>query len=107
MTQTQTEAEVLERIRTAVLEVTPASAIYLFGSLAEGRARPDSDYDVLIVTDDPRRPFEIRGDIRSRLSDHYVPMDLLLVTNEAFEWQRLCVNTIPFVAVRRGVRLDG
>lgn len=27
-------------------------AVYLFGSRAEGRARPDSDYDLLVVFDD-------------------------------------------------------
>ncbi|AWR86584.1 nucleotidyltransferase domain-containing protein [Meiothermus taiwanensis] len=36
---------VLERI----LEVVPAQQIILFGSRASGQARPDSDYDLLVV----------------------------------------------------------
>lgn len=46
---------VLERIIAMVVERVDPQQIILFGSRARGEARPDSDYDLLIVEDE-RRP---------------------------------------------------
>lgn len=41
----------LSKIKEAVLELDPDAEVYLFGSFAKGAARPDSDVDVLIISD--------------------------------------------------------
>jgi uncharacterized protein len=43
------EAEVLSRIKKVVLLHEPSAKIYLYGSRARGDARPDSDWDLLIL----------------------------------------------------------
>ncbi len=53
--------EALQRLHDAAENLVRArpdvAAVYLFGSLAEGRAVPGSDADVLIVLDRASRPF--------------------------------------------------
>lgn len=41
----------LAKIKEAVLELDPQAEVYLFGSFAKGTARPDSDVDILVVSD--------------------------------------------------------
>ncbi|MFZ8809879.1 MAG: nucleotidyltransferase domain-containing protein [Pyrobaculum sp.] len=41
----------LRLIKEVVLRHDPSAKVFLFGSYAEGTARPDSDVDVLIVTE--------------------------------------------------------
>ena len=42
----------LDRLVRRVVEVMEPVQVWLFGSRAEGRARPDSDYDLLVVVPD-------------------------------------------------------
>ena len=46
------EKTALQGVVTRLVEALKAFRIYLFGSRAEGRARPDSDFDLLVVFDD-------------------------------------------------------
>jgi predicted nucleotidyltransferase len=51
-------AEMLERLRKAGGEILPERAhLYLFGSRARGDAKEDSDWDLLLLLDKPRREF--------------------------------------------------
>jgi len=47
------EKDLLIRCRKAVSEIDPLAQVILYGSRARGEARPDSDYDLLILTDGP------------------------------------------------------
>jgi hypothetical protein len=46
------EQEALQAVVQRLVEALQPASIYLFGSRAEGRARPDSDFDLLVVFDD-------------------------------------------------------
>ncbi len=46
------ERAALEAVLNRLAEALEPFRIYLFGSRAEGRARPDSDFDLLVVFDD-------------------------------------------------------
>ncbi len=56
------EAYIIDALR----EYDP-DRIVVFGSRASGDHRPDSDVDILIVKDDPRRPVERMRDVTARL----------------------------------------
>ncbi len=45
-----TDAEFLQAVKRAVLAVDPQAEVWLFGSRARGDARPDSDWDFLVLT---------------------------------------------------------
>lgn len=81
--------------------------IYLFGSQARGEGKPDSDYDLLIVSPHPDKDF------RSRIYD--VVVDILLETGRVIslkifktaEFERLCKMQTPFMqnVLKEGVKL--
>ena len=57
--------EVLEHIENTVRDIMPLDArILLFGSRARGDARPDSDWDILIILNKKKRGLH-RNDVMS------------------------------------------
>jgi predicted nucleotidyltransferase len=59
-------SEMLARIKEAVAGIDPDAEVILYGSQARGSSTPDSDWDVLVLTDlAPLR--EYRKAIRARL----------------------------------------
>ncbi|MGO9769411.1 MAG: nucleotidyltransferase domain-containing protein [Roseiarcus sp.] len=50
------EAEALDEVVRRLVETFDPESVWLFGSRAEGRARPDSDFDLLLVAK-PRGSF--------------------------------------------------
>lgn len=97
-------APVLQRI---VERMSPV-AIWLFGSRAEGRARPDSDYDLLVVVPDgasaadldPVGAYEITRGLG-------VAVDVVPCTRSVFEEEKNEINTLPRAAFLRGRLLYG
>jgi uncharacterized protein len=81
--------------------------IYLFGSRAKGIERPDSDYDLLIVSSLPDKEF------RSKIYD--IAVDILLETGRDVslkifrteEFSRLCKMRTPFTqnVLKEGIRI--
>lgn len=81
--------------------------MYLFGSRARGDEQPDSDYDILLVADQPDRKF------RDRLYD--IVIDILLETSRDIslkirkteEYKRLCRMRTPFMrnVLKEGIRI--
>lgn len=98
-----TLAEIVRRIAS----VEPRARIILFGSRARGDARPDSDYDLVIIApwlDPDRSP---SGHIRRALRGIDAAMDLLVLTPE--DWNRglkLYGSVVQDVA-RQGLVLYG
>jgi uncharacterized protein len=48
-----TDAEFLQAVKRSVCEIDPQAEVWLFGSRARGDARPDSDWDFLVLTEKP------------------------------------------------------
>ena len=46
-------AEIARRVKVTVLSVLPDATVILYGSRARRDARPDSDWDFLVLTDEP------------------------------------------------------
>lgn len=69
--------------------------IVLFGSRAEGRARPDSDIDLLIIMDlpAPKHPIDRIREVQLLLRDarRGIPLDVIISTPQEFE-RRLAIG---------------
>lgn len=64
----------LARIRATIDLIEPDARVILFGSRARGDARPDSDWDLLVLLDGP-----VTESRKRRIRDHLY--DLELATN--------------------------
>ena len=58
--------------------------IILYGSRAQGRATPDSDFDLLVVEADPVVPREESRQLRRVLADLQVPVDVWVMGEQEF-----------------------
>ena len=77
----------LDQIRDAVLSHAHPRRIVLFGSQARGDARPDSDYDLLVIEDGtPEGRFERLVSLRRAMPKIDASIDLILTDEE--EWRR-------------------
>jgi predicted nucleotidyltransferase len=90
---------VLTSITRTIVERFVPERVLLFGSRARDEARHDSDYDLMIVIDDPA------GDRKAAIHEaigreHSV--DVVVVTPERFEWARDDVGTLSYVVEREG-----
>ena len=45
------DSNIAKHVKQAVLEVSPTAQLILFGSRARGDAKPDSDWDFLVLVD--------------------------------------------------------
>lgn len=102
------DRRVAEKIKTKLLEATGGSIqrIVLHGSRATGRARPSSDFDILVVM---RHEVDDCVAESMRLSelfvDHQTPVDIQVFGHLEFEECRPVPATIAYPADRYGVVL--
>ncbi len=102
---------VRERIKQVILEVAEKERvrvlqIILFGSRARGQARPDSDWDILVVVDGALRREEklkLAKEIRLRLRE--IPIDVLVKTKEELKKYENFYGTVTREALKEGVAL--
>lgn len=93
----------LERILKRIVEALQPEAIWLFGSRAEGRARPDSDYDLLVVVGDSSPAAALDAVSAYQLvRGSGLAVDLVPCTKSIFEEEKNVVNTLPRAAFHRG-----
>jgi uncharacterized protein len=98
----------LQRLVRDVVETHHPRAVYLFGSRAEGRATPTSDYDLLVVlpSDAPGEAFDVcrahDSVLRTRVSADIIPTSV-----EVFMACRHNLSTLEGVAYTRGKLIYG
>ncbi|MEW5760382.1 MAG: nucleotidyltransferase domain-containing protein [Candidatus Thermoplasmatota archaeon] len=79
--------------------------IILFGSYAEGCARPESDVDVLVVTKENLSPIERYALVHKLFKDFPFTVQLVLITPEEFEETKDVIGGIAYPAFNYGVVL--
>lgn len=96
----------LERLVRRVVEAMNPLEVWLFGSRAENRARPTSDYDLLVVMPDgtpdaeldPVRAWRLGWDVR-------VTADIIPCTRSEFDEEKNELDSLPRAALLRGQKL--
>jgi len=69
----------LYRLKADIQKIEPSAQLILYGSRARGDAKPDSDWDLLLLTEKPRLSFEERMKIRRPIT--LVELDLAQVVS--------------------------
>ena len=78
------------------------SRMIVFGSQAHGDARADSDIDLLVIEPDvPDRHAEMVR-LSTLLGQRLIPADVVVMSADAFERQRVITNTLAWRAASEG-----
>jgi len=92
----------LERIIEKIVKFINPVKIILFGSRARGDARPDSDYDLLVIYEGAMKPHEVTVGIHRALGISRLAVDLFAMTPEQFEYQARMPTLLANVAKKAG-----
>jgi len=99
---------ILKRIREAVYSNAPQSEIYLYGSRARGRARKQSDWDILILLNTPKVNFELEKQFIDALYDIEIETGEIIspLVYSKLEWEKKHSFTPLYEnIIRDGIRI--
>ncbi len=106
---TRQDRALLDRIRDTLREVEPGAQVILYGSRARGDAKPDSDWDLLILVDgsvDVQRT----AAVQRRLYQLELETDTVLssIVHSKETWASPLYRAMPFHdnVIREGIDLD-
>lgn len=88
--------------------VIPGARVLLFGSHARGEDDPQSDYDILVITEQPvdiRSKFALRTRIRKQLLERGIRCDVLIQSEQEVQTKKGLPGHIVRSALRDGVPL--
>ncbi|MCZ6553653.1 MAG: nucleotidyltransferase domain-containing protein [SAR324 cluster bacterium] len=93
----------IDRIVARLLAAAPpGSKVILFGSHARGDADERSDVDLLVIEPKVTNRLEEMVRLRTVLRPLRIPVDLLVASDEQFEYWRDTPNTVFYLAKREG-----
>lgn len=96
----------LERLVRRVVEAMNPLEVWLFGSRAEDRARPTSDYDLLVVMPDGTPDTELDPVQAWRLGwEVRVTADIIPCTRSEFDEEKNELDSLPRAAMLRGHKI--
>jgi predicted nucleotidyltransferase len=96
-TLTPHDREILGRVSAIIHDMLPTARVLLYGSVARGTHRPDSDYDVAVITPEPL-PSSLRDKIWDAMFDaemvFQVPLSVIFYS--IAEWESPLRQVTPF-----------
>jgi len=97
------EAADLVRVVTTLSHAFAPERIYVFGSQARRSPSPDSDVDLLVVLPGKaKHPHRLAQDAFRRIGPHALPLDLVFMGREEFDWRAEVVTSLPATVLREG-----
>ena len=94
--------EVIDRITERVLQSADPVRVILFGSRARGNASADSDYDLMVVERNVADRVAEMVRLSRRLRSLGVPIDLIVVSADAFEYWKDTPGNVYHEAATEG-----
>lgn len=102
-----TRDEVLLEVTKTIVEAAQPRKVVVFGSQARGAARPDSDFDILVIEDAPFGPGRSKRKEAARLARILapvpIPQDILVYSVAEVERWKGERNHVVARALREGV----
>ena len=104
---TEQERQVALLLKDRILAGTDQTVrqIILYGSRTQGRGRPDSDFDLLVVAADPVAKRDERQRLRACLTDVPYEVDIWVMGEMEFEETKAVIGGLAFPAHKYGVVL--
>ena len=93
----------VERVVDRIARAVQPERIFLFGSRANGTARPDSDIDLVVLYSGPKSKRELSLDIHRLFPHPDFSMDLFVMRPEELQTQRHVANTLAREISERGI----
>jgi predicted nucleotidyltransferase len=82
--------------------------IILFGSYAYGNPTKDSDIDLCIITDEPKRKIDLLLEIQAEIYKIFdKSFDILVYKSEEFEYRVASISTIEKTIAQKGKVIYG
>lgn len=105
---TESDLHTAHRIRDTIVEAVGDSVerIVFYGSRVTGRARPSSDFDILVVLRDPVTDWlQSSLNLADLFNDFERPVDVQVFGETEFEESRPVAGTVAYPADRHGIAL--
>lgn len=102
------QIDALQLIRDSVNEFLPGSSIFLFGSRARHDFSEDSDYDLMVVTENVHENKELRlltAMIRRKLARNRIPADIIVQSKKELESNKKVTGHIVRQVLKEGIPL--
>ena len=102
------ERPLVEQLRRSLLACAGdrIRSIILYGSRAMGTARPESDFDVLVVEKSPVVKGEERRRLRAALREFPHSVDVWVMGEEEFHETKNIIGGIAYPANKYGVHIE-
>ena len=100
------DKSILEKCRKAINKIDPNAEVILFGSRARGDAEPESDYDIIILTDQEatlKKEDTFRCQLYPIELDTGAVITVMLVTKK--DWDSPLQRAMPLYQRRDGLFL--
>jgi predicted nucleotidyltransferase len=97
-----TETETIRRLTELLVEAAKPNRIILFGSRARGEASEDSDLDVMVIEEVVSDRVGEMVRLNRLLRSLDIPVDLLVVSAEKFNYWRDTPGNVYFEAATEG-----
>src|SRR5687767_2335315 len=94
---------IIDQAAKVLLQAAPSgSRVILFGSQARQQARVDSDLDFLVIEPTVSNSTEEMVRLRDTLRPLRIPIDLLVMSADQFDYWRETANTLAYRASKEG-----
>ena len=102
MSEDRDKEEIINKITERLVQSLKPEKIILFGSYAEGRATPESDIDILTITDERLIPQDRYSLSHKLFNDFPIVVQLILITPDNYEETKDVIGGIAYPASNHG-----
>ena len=100
--------DIVEEITKRVVEEIKPKKLFLFGSMAWGVLKENSDLDLMVIVSEGQESLRsIKQRIRKSLKDIFIPIDIIVEPISLFERRRHIYASLECQVSERGINLYG